>query len=269
MKKMYPLLLLCLTPFLSLAQNLPDVHFTDIKGNKHQLFDALDQGYIVFLDFAFVECVPCNEAIPEIKSIIQDYEAQNVLFWYISDRDEDESLINHLDSTGLELTACGIDGGGDAFIDAFTEQFSFFGFPTISIICPDRSITWDIWPYSDGAPEWRTVIDQCNPGIAEEAYEPIEISSTHETKRAPFAFQLQGGTFQGEGVVQAAAPYDTPLVINIYTMQGQYVKEVFNGWLKGGEHQLALRFRLPHTGSYLLQYQTSYNSGAQKIMYIK
>ena len=143
MKKMNTLLLASfISCTLSLAQVLPNIVLTDIDGNKHQLYHALDQGYIIFLDFSFVECGPCNEALPEIISILDDFENQNLLLWYASDRDDNLKLKNYLDTTGLEAIAAGPEGGVEEAMDAFLEEFSFFGFPTISIICPDKSIQW-------------------------------------------------------------------------------------------------------------------------------
>lgn len=46
-------------------------------------------------------------------------------------------------------------------IETYYEVNSFGGFPTVSVICPDRSVNWDIWPYSPGASEWRTAIETC------------------------------------------------------------------------------------------------------------
>ena len=40
------------------AQNAPNISFTDIDGQTHDLYTYLDSGYNVLLDFSFESCAP-------------------------------------------------------------------------------------------------------------------------------------------------------------------------------------------------------------------
>ena len=54
------------------AQNAPDFTFTDTEGGTHHLQERLDQGYIIVLDFFYVDCPPCVETGTELESIYHD-----------------------------------------------------------------------------------------------------------------------------------------------------------------------------------------------------
>ena len=68
MKKTLTLLLICLT-FLVNAQTgmlngsgyAPDITVTDINGNTHNLYNYLDSGKVVVLEFLSVTCGHCQQ----------------------------------------------------------------------------------------------------------------------------------------------------------------------------------------------------------------
>ncbi|MEZ4987481.1 MAG: TlpA disulfide reductase family protein [Saprospiraceae bacterium] len=124
-------------------------------------------GFIVLLDFFFVNCPPCQGSAPELAAIANDYAGKSVILWSISDRDGNAAIEGFEETYGLNFPAGGTDGDGEKASKSYANNFNFTGFPTISIICPDGSISWDIWPYSTGAPEWRNAIDAC--GVVDSA----------------------------------------------------------------------------------------------------
>ena len=44
-----------------IAQNAPNLELTDLNGVTHNLYDYLDEGKSVLLDFFIVNCTPCQE----------------------------------------------------------------------------------------------------------------------------------------------------------------------------------------------------------------
>ncbi len=234
------------------AQNAPDFSFTDINGELHQLQHALDQGFIVMLDFFYAACLPCQQSSPEIENINQDYAGKNLTIWSISDRDDNEAIQAFKDEFGLTNIAGGILGGGFQLIHGtFATQFTLTGFPTISVICPDGAIHWDIWPYSPGAPEWRDAIEACGVSDAE-PYQSL-------TTAAPDLSYLVAEATLGPNPAkeQTRLAFDltekTPLSIDLYDNQGQLVRQVFRGALNTGAHQYDIELSDLPAGMYRLR----------------
>ena len=64
MKKLFTILVLALSLTTAKAQLAdgsiaPDWTMTDINGQSHNLYNLLDSGYVVYLDFSATWCPPC------------------------------------------------------------------------------------------------------------------------------------------------------------------------------------------------------------------
>lgn len=256
MEKMYPLLLTLLLCFsaTALAQEAPDFSIVDLEGRRHQLYHALGQDHIVLLFFAFADCLPCNEALPEIRDIQEDYDNQNVLIWYVSDRDSNARLEQHLDDGNLKVIAAGVEGNGPEAMSSMTTNFSFFGYPTVAVICPDKQVTWDIWPYSSGAPEWRNPIEDCGTMFVDEEYIPIE---TPSSTIAPIAWGQDIWLFpspitNGQGHLDFEMPQAGTIQAQLLTSDGRVLQELFRGYFPPGKHRQETTFRVP-PGTYFIR----------------
>ena len=243
------------------AQLAPDFHFVDIEGNRHQLYHALDQNYVVLLTLFFVDCEPCREALPELRSIYQDYSDDNLLVWSLSDRDPDSLLRQYAEQAQAPFILSGTDGMAEEAIDLLTDNFPFFGFPTIAVICPDRSINWDIWPYSPGAPEWRQPIEFCGLEESLPPYQPLEPSNTS---------QLQVQTGASLHLFPNPVHYNTQLCLKLKERQnaalqliradGSLVATLHQGALPSGEHFFHPLQSVRQAGWYVLRYQSARES---------
>lgn len=250
------------------AQIPPDISVTDIRGNKHQLHHALEQGFIIFLDFSFIDCQPCNEALPEINQIVEDYTDQNILLWYISDRDNNEELTNYSDALNNNAVIVGIDGDGEEAIEAFSDVFNFYGFPTMSIICPNKNTTWDIWPYSEGAPEWRVEIEGCQPMIPLEEYEPYEVhTNTEEWEKNVSPTSLSPIPFPGMGVLKLDLKKSGIVNIGLYDYQMRFIAPLYQDFHSHGQHDINIHTNLYQNGYYLLKIETP--QGIEYLPFIK
>ena len=70
MKSVLPLLLLFILVFNTNAQDAPDFTVTDIDGNEHHLYDYLDDGKVVLIDFSTTWCNPCWEV--HLSHVLED-----------------------------------------------------------------------------------------------------------------------------------------------------------------------------------------------------
>ena len=112
---------------------------TDIHGNTHHLFDYLDDGKFVVLDFFFTTCGPCIESVPILNYSYIEYGCNNadVIFLGINYFNTDIEVVNYENNHGSLIPAIsGVEGGGGAIV----TNYDVHTFPTIIIIDPSRNI---------------------------------------------------------------------------------------------------------------------------------
>jgi len=126
-----------------------DFTVTDIHGNTHNLFNYLDNGKHVIVDFFFTTCGPCISSVPTLNQAYTDYGCNtgDIIFISIDDGDTDAQVLQYEnDYGGLLPSVSGIDGGGNAVNIAY----GIGAYPTVVLIAPDYTIVeQDIYPVSD------------------------------------------------------------------------------------------------------------------------
>ena len=132
-----------------------DFTATDIHGTEVHLFDILDGGQAVLIDFFFTTCGPCQQACPKI---VESYTAfgcnmHDVFFMEIDTGDSDAACLNWVNTYGVEYpTISGVGGGTN-----ICSQYGINYYPTVILIMPDHSIViQDLYPI----PNAQTVITQ-------------------------------------------------------------------------------------------------------------
>ena len=176
MKKLL-LLLIALTLGFGVKAQCPlttavDFTATDVHGTEVHLFDILDSGQAVLIDFFFTTCGPCQQACP---FIVQAYTAlgcnmHDVYFMEIDSGDTEAACLNWVSTYGVEYpTIAGVSGG-----TSICSQYGIQYYPTVILIMPDHSIViQDLYPI----PNAQTVINQlgahgieehdCTPPVAD------------------------------------------------------------------------------------------------------
>ncbi len=67
-----------------------------------------------------------------------------IKYWGISDRDGNTAIDAYKTSYGITNPCAGTAGNGNAIINTqYAGSFSFSGFPTYSVVCPNHTIYWD------------------------------------------------------------------------------------------------------------------------------
>ena len=119
-----------------------------VHGDTINLFDILDNGQHVLVDFFFTTCGPCIASVPDLNILYNDYGCNtgDVFMVSIDNGDTDQEVLNYELQHGAQLPAAsGIEGGGNAVITAY----GITAYPTIILIAPNRQIIeQDIWPFS-------------------------------------------------------------------------------------------------------------------------
>ena len=152
MKKAFTLILALAIGFGLKAQcpltEAVDFTATDCHGTEVHLFDILDGGQAVLIDFFFTTCGPCQQATPKV---VESYYAMgcnmhDVFYMEISPSDADAACQNWATNYGVEYPTIGNTGGGNTICS--TYQIS--AYPTLILIMPDRQIViQDLWPINN------------------------------------------------------------------------------------------------------------------------
>jgi thiol-disulfide isomerase/thioredoxin len=151
-----------LTSSSGFAQRAKDFTVTTTDGQSFHLFEQLEKGNTVILDFFFADCTPCQKLTPamaKLNQLLQD-SGKSVIVLGISDRDVD-SILKSFDSTfGVNYISCGTEGGGDTVTHLYKSWFNFTGWPTYAVICSDKRVRWDM-KREEAFSELQTNIDTC------------------------------------------------------------------------------------------------------------
>ena len=159
MKKVFTLILALAFGFGLKAQcpytEAIDFTATDVHGTEVHLFDILDNGQAVLIDFFFTTCGPCQQATPKIA---QSYTAMgcnmyDVFYMEIATGDSDASCLTWVNNYGIEYPTISGTGGGTTIC----SQYGIGQYPTVILIMPDHQIViQDLWPISNA----QTIISQ-------------------------------------------------------------------------------------------------------------
>ena len=153
MKKIFTLIIIgLLTINLNAQTSLTtavDFTVTDIHGQSHTLFNYLDNGKHVLIDFFFTTCPSCIASIPDLNAAYTNYGCNygEVIFLSIDNGDTDAQVLQYENDHGsLMPSVSGIDGGGNSV----TSSYGISAYPTVVLIAPNRTIIeQDIWPVSN------------------------------------------------------------------------------------------------------------------------
>ncbi len=124
---------------------IPDFTGTDIEGNEIHLYDILDAGQAVFINFFL-----CGDEYSEapMADILEAYHlygcnAHDVFFMEISPNGHDDACQAWVDRFGVEYPTISRDGGGNDIAQAIPVGF----YPTLMLIRSDHTIAMrDIYP---------------------------------------------------------------------------------------------------------------------------
>lgn len=143
MKKILTFILIAILSFNVKAQTslteAVDFTGTDCYGEEViNLFEILDRGQHVLIDFYYYQCTPCQRVVPYV---VEAYKAlgcnkHDVFFMEVTHYDSDEICQWWAEKYGVEYPTISKDGGGVEIRAAYNVP----SFPTLVLIAPDRKI---------------------------------------------------------------------------------------------------------------------------------
>jgi hypothetical protein len=123
------------------AQTAQNISFTDLDGVSHDLYEYLDSGYTVILDFSYEFCGPCHDWSVNVGHDLWEAhgpDGDNTLRMFFFDVDlsfvvSDNDVAEYTQEWGVECPVINLPG------QDFFPEYPAEGYPTIYHICPDRS----------------------------------------------------------------------------------------------------------------------------------
>ncbi|NQT77059.1 MAG: T9SS type A sorting domain-containing protein [Bacteroidetes bacterium] len=254
MKKILLILIIATFSLSGLRSQTPlteavDFTCTDVHGHTWNLFELLDSGQYVCIDFFFCSCGPCQIAAPKINESYEYFgcNSGDVNYFAMDTGDDNAACILFDETYGVTYpTISGVEGGGTQVCNAY----SIGAYPTVILIAPDRTILeQDIWPI----PTAQTIIDaleshgleqhDCPPPIAieEPAASIARISSVYPNP----VNELAHIEIYSEEVVNAS--------LEVYNSLGIEVMESMNINLKEGINTIEFSVADLSTGTYFIR----------------
>lgn len=263
MKKITSLALMLMLTLTSFAQingyNVGDVvddfTVTDTNGDEHNLYEYTQAGKYVFLDFFFVDCVPCRNAIPIFNEFYDKYgcnEGDLIMLSINNGNDDDEYVEWYSEEFGGEFnhTPHVSNEGGATAVDA---DFNPAAYPTFCLIAPDNTlINQDIWPLA-GVITFENAIPA---GVDPEV---MECTILGVTEVVDADFSIFPTVSNGQNITIAMNNQEATSV-RIYDITG---REVYSNNTSSNTIEFSLNVS---SGTYLVKVNTESGAATKKII---
>jgi len=123
-----------------------DFTVTDTKGVSHNLFNYLNAGKYVCIDFFYKDCPACVTTAPYYQGAFENFGCNqgNVIFLAVSSQDNDATLITYATDHSYTYPMINSSTGGGATVHS---AYGISATPTYILIAPDKSVVEnDMWP---------------------------------------------------------------------------------------------------------------------------
>ena len=144
---------------VSIGFDAPDFVAVDCNGNEVHLYDILDSGQYVFVDFFHYTCGPCRELMPFVEESYYYYGCNDKDVFYMEISSDNASLcMQWIEEFDVEYpTISKEDGGGE-----IRSVYRIPGDPFFMLIAPDRSIVLSSW-YNFDFDDFQSIVNAFAP----------------------------------------------------------------------------------------------------------
>ena len=144
---------------VSIGFDAPDFVAVDCNGNEVHLYDILDSGQYVFIDFFHYTCGPCRELMPFVEESYYYYGCNDKDVFYMEISSDNASLcMQWIEEFDVEYpTISKEDGGGE-----IRSVYRIPGDPFFMLIAPDRSIVLSSW-YNFDFDDFQSIVNAFAP----------------------------------------------------------------------------------------------------------
>jgi thiol-disulfide isomerase/thioredoxin len=260
MKKLYFLLfILALSVQLAIAQ-IPakDFTVTDTDGGTHSLFfDYLDEGKTVVIDLFFVDCPPCNELAPLMEPLYQEWGAGSgeVQFLSLSPKDSDSNakIEGYKQQHDLTFPGAGYQGNAPAAVRLYNNGTygPFYGYPTLVVVAPDRSVQYDIWD-NNSMINTVALLDVAIENTGAQKFVNATIDPTFDVHDA----SLFPNPAKTASTVTFTLEEKMKTEISVIDLKGKIIGQLYQETLPAGGHEISLPMQELPIGNYALRILT-------------
>lgn len=250
MKKFTLIAILFLAATFTFSQTTQDtaINFTatDTHGIERNLFDILDGGQYVVIDFFFANCGACIETAPYISEAYELFgcNTADVFIMSVSVEDDSATCIAFNEQYGIEFPCIsGVEGRGDTICNAYgIDAFSTY----ILIDTNHLIVEQDMWPIPN-TQQFVTYFE--NNGLVQAECAPASVTTTINNHLLRLFPNPTTGVFEIELNYNGNLSIDVFNVIgeNVFqketTSYGYYRNSIDLTGLESGFYFITLRFK--------------------------
>ena len=258
------LLLFLFLGSLSLQAQTPlttAIDFTalDVDGNEFNLFNKLNEGKYVLVDFFFTACGPCQATAPKIHQAFMTYGANSAsaqVYFVTINRDDNNTVLKNWETTYMSATGpyprgiSGTQGSSTGGPQNFSSVYGIAAYPTMILIAPNKQIVeQDMWPINTA--------NDFNPYFLSHGINPGSVSIETNT--------LEENTLQifpnpSQNIVNIALKNQSIKQITLFNLLGN---QVYRSNFEGVANQTDIDVAQLSNGIYIVEVLTSNN---QKVL---
>ncbi len=230
-----------------------DFTVTDTKGVTHNLFNYLNAGKYVCIDFFYKDCPACGTTAPYLQTTFENFGCNqgNVIILAISSHDDDATLTTYANANAngymYPMINSTTGGGGNVH-----TTYGITATPTFILIAPDKNIVErDMWPLANAQALITYITNR--GGVAQAC-----VASVNETKKEELVSYPNPATNQ----VTVETNIEENYIISIKNINGQVVLNQKSE----GSLSVTLDVNQLSKGVYMLEVQSEKQTVSKKLV---